>query len=104
MFEWVLYDSDSRAGVAQDANRGVADAPHGIRSKGLRMTFKVLAAAAMLAFGLGVLPDAGIPRAFAHLQPATPDSAGAPPVAAPSGAPAKPAPIAAPAGAVQATV
>jgi biopolymer transport protein TolQ len=38
------------------------------------------------------------------LQPATPDSAGAPPAAAPTGAPAQSAPIAAPAGTVQATV
>ncbi len=64
------------------------------------MKFKVFAIWAMLAFSIGLMPAA---PAFAQLQPAAPESAGPPPIAAPTGAPAQTAPIAAPSGAVQTT-
>jgi biopolymer transport protein TolQ len=68
------------------------------------MRLKIFAAAAMLAFMLGLIPHAGIDSAFAQLQPATPAIGGPPPNAAPTGAPAESAPIAAPSGAVQTSI
>ena len=68
------------------------------------MRLKIFAAAAMLAFILGLIPHAGIDSAFAQLQPATPAIGGPAPNAAPTGAPAESAPIAAPSGAVQTSI
>jgi biopolymer transport protein TolQ len=65
------------------------------------MRFKIFAAAAMVAFIFGLMPNAGIDLAFAQLQPATPAVGGPGPSPAPTGAPAESAPIAAPSGAVQ---